>query len=74
MLHSLRAAPGHQFGPDAVSLAEAKAFPDLPASKDLTDAYLLGLAVKNGGRLVTFDRHVDPARIPGGTHALEFLA
>ena len=74
MLHSLRSAPGHQFWPDSVSLADAKVFPELPATKDLTDAYLLGLAVKNGGRLATFDRRIDPARIPGGAQALEVLS
>ena len=74
MLHSLRGAPGHQFWPDTVSLVDSKVFPDLPAAKDLTDTYLLGLAVKNGGRLATFDRHFDPARIPGGAQALEILA
>lgn len=45
-----------------------------PTAKDLTDAYLLGLAAKNGGRLVTFDRHIDPARIPGGAQALDILS
>ena len=74
MLHSLRSAPGHQFWPDVVSLADAKAFLDLPAAKHLTDTYLLGLAVKHGGRLATFDRHIDATRIPGGPQAIEILS
>lgn len=50
----------HQFWPDDVSLLDAD-FIDgarLLGPKHLTDVYLLGLAVKNGGRLVTFDRGI----------------
>jgi predicted nucleic acid-binding protein len=31
----------------------------------ITDVYLLGLAVKNGGRLVTFDRGVPVRAVKG---------
>ena len=31
----------------------------------ITDVYLLGLAVKNGGRLVTFDRGLPPKAVRG---------
>ena len=31
---------------------------------------LLPLAVKHRARLATFDRHIDPAQIPGGETAL----
>ncbi|HEX6004202.1 MAG TPA: hypothetical protein VFZ14_09430 [Burkholderiales bacterium] len=38
----------------------------------MTDTYLLGLAVRNGGRLVTFDRAVSRAAVPRAqaTHLL----
>ena len=70
ILESLKAAPGHQFWPDDLSLCEASRFPDLPASGDLTDCYLLALAVAHGGRLATLDRRIDPLRVPGGAEAL----
>jgi hypothetical protein len=33
----------------------------------LTDAYLLALAVRRGGRLVTLDRSVPLAAVPGAS-------
>ena len=67
------AAPGHQFWADSISLLDSRAFPTLPASKQLTDLYLLGLAAKNGGRFATFDRAIDASSIPGGASALLLL-
>jgi toxin-antitoxin system PIN domain toxin len=69
LLDALRSAPGHQFWPDDVSLMDARIFPTLPATKHLTDLYLLGLAVKHGGRFATFDQSIDASLIPGGPQA-----
>jgi predicted nucleic acid-binding protein len=33
----------------------------------LTDVYLLALAVKQGGKLVTFDRGIPIGAVPGAT-------
>lgn len=65
--------PGHQFWPDDLSLCDSAHFPDLPSATHLTDCYLFALAVKHGGKLVTFDRGIDPAWIPGGKKALLVL-
>jgi toxin-antitoxin system PIN domain toxin len=70
LLSRLLAAPGHQFWSDDLSLGDTGLFPVLPASRHLTDLYLLGLAVKRGGRLATFDAGIDPAWVPGGAAAL----
>lgn len=70
LLHSLFAMPGHQFWPDDLSLADTRYFPALSTSKHLTDLYLLGLAVKHGGRFATFDAGIDASLIPGGQAAL----
>ncbi|MCX6868904.1 MAG: VapC toxin family PIN domain ribonuclease [Verrucomicrobia bacterium] len=70
MLLSLLNAPGHQFWPDALSFADPRMFPDLPTSRNLTDLYLLALAVKRGGRLATFDQNIDPSLLPNGQEAL----
>jgi toxin-antitoxin system PIN domain toxin len=72
-LRVARKQPGHQFWPDDLSLSEPLKFPNLPASKHLTDCYLLALAVARGGKLATFDRNIDPTWVPGGTHALHVV-
>jgi len=73
LLSGLRSAPGHQFWPDDLTLADSGAVPVLPSSEHLTDAYLLALAVRHGGRLATFDSQIDPSRIPGGRKAYLLL-
>ena len=62
--------PGHQFWPDSVSVRDRSIFPNLPASKHLTDCYLLALAVERRGRFVTLDRAVDASKVRGGAKAL----
>jgi toxin-antitoxin system PIN domain toxin len=69
VLNSFRAAPGHQFWTDDLSLTDASTFPNLPTSKHLTDLYLLALAVNRGARFATFDQRIDPSLIPGGPSA-----
>ena len=69
ILVSITSAPGHQFWPDSLSLADLRTFPSLTTSKQLTDLYLLGLAIKRGGRLATLDRRIDPGLIPSGPDA-----
>lgn len=72
-LQSFRSAPGHQFWPDALSLCEQARFPVLPAAKQLTDYYLLALAIHRKGRLASFDRRIDPSLLPGGTEAFHLV-
>ncbi len=59
--------PGHVFWPDDVSLADPKRFDHdrLLGPGQITDAYLLALAVQNDGRLVTFDRTIPIAAVGG---------
>lgn len=50
--------PGiHYFWPDSISLADSTMFDlaVLTGSRQITDAYLAGLAFHNGGRLATLD-------------------
>lgn len=72
LLAALRAHPGHRFWPDGISLMdEGRVDPArLTAPGQITDSYLLALAVHHGGRLATFDRRLSPAAVPGGTAAL----
>jgi hypothetical protein len=39
----------------------------LHGSRQVTAAYLLGLAVAHGGRFVTFDRSLSPTTVHGAT-------
>lgn len=56
----------HEFWPDLISLRNRSLFKsNALRSGSLTDIYLLGLAVQNNGRLVTFDRHIDLAHVTG---------
>jgi toxin-antitoxin system PIN domain toxin len=50
--------PSHEFWPDTISASRAlKAFADATAGhQQITDAYLLSLAVSHRARLATFDR------------------
>lgn len=50
----------HEFWPDSVSLREETVFDRsrLNSSRVITDLYLLALAVRQGGRLVTFDEYI----------------
>jgi len=66
----------HQFWPDDLSLLDTAPFPNLAAAsaRDLTDLYLLGLAVRHQGRFCTFDTRIDPASVPQGVAAVEIVS
>jgi toxin-antitoxin system PIN domain toxin len=52
--------PHHQFWPDRISLLDPERvrLDHVHGPRQITDAYLLALAVENGGRLVTFDGRI----------------
>lgn len=57
----------HQFWPDDISLLDTVLFrrDRMLGPKQLTDIYLLALAVKHGGRLATFDRAIPVSAVQG---------
>lgn len=59
----------HQFWPDEVSLLEKNAlnWNRVLGHRQVTDAYLLALAVKNNGRLATLDQRISPEVAPNAT-------
>jgi toxin-antitoxin system PIN domain toxin len=75
LLARLKLVGGHVFWPDDISLTETDAFRQdhLLASHQVTDIYLLGLAARRGGRLITFDRRLSVAAVPDGEAALLVL-
>jgi toxin-antitoxin system PIN domain toxin len=67
--------PNHQFWPDALSLLTERGVDPsrLLEAGQVTDAYLLALAVHNGGTLVSFDRRLAPSAVAGGQAALRLI-
>jgi len=65
----------HFFWPDSISLRDAQRFSLSRVShRQLTDVYLLGLAVENSGRFATFDRRIPlHAVIHAGRESLEII-
>ena len=60
LLQAQVSQPGHVFWPDDVALVDTAYFDHhhLRGPSQITDAYLLALAIHHGGRLVTFDRAI----------------
>jgi predicted nucleic acid-binding protein len=56
---------GHSFWPDDISISDERIFnrDRMLGPKQITDIYLLALAVQNGGRLVTLDRSISIASV-----------
>ena len=74
-LGDLKNRPGCRFWQDDISLTDTTLFrQDLfSKSADLTDSYLLALAVRNGGRLATFDRKLRGAAVVGAEGAIAYV-
>ncbi|MFZ0313162.1 MAG: TA system VapC family ribonuclease toxin [Candidatus Korobacteraceae bacterium] len=61
MLSTITVRPGYRFWPGDITFAEAvQPFRErLFGHRQVTDAYLLGLAIRNKGRLVTLDSGIE---------------
>jgi len=68
-------AKGHQFWPDLISLLDEGLFQhNFPITHDhVTDVYLLALAVRQEGKLATFDRRIPASAVRGGVGAMEII-
>ncbi len=65
-LERFRASGHHTFWPDSVSICDqAVRSVHIQGYRQLTDVYLLALAVKNDGRLATFDRGIPLSSVNG---------
>jgi hypothetical protein len=75
VVRGLRTLPGHVFWPDDISLmADSRVDPEkILTPGQVTDSYLLALAVAHGGRLATFDRRLSTRAVSGGREALHIL-
>jgi uncharacterized protein len=61
----------HEFWPDDVSLLDDRAIDStrIHGPRQLSDVYLLALAVRHSGALVTFDRSIGLSAVRGATAA-----
>ncbi len=66
ILADATSATGHTFWPDSFSVLDPGAvdWDKLLTGRHLTDVYLLGLACRNGARLVTLDQGIPLAAVP----------
>jgi toxin-antitoxin system PIN domain toxin len=71
----LRALPGHAFWPDDISIISADHVDaaQVLTPAQVTDTYLLALAVQHGGKLATFDRRLSTKVVKGGKSALHLI-
>ena len=78
VLSANTAAQDHAFWPDELAVVEAIAFAGvrLLGHQQVTDAYLLGLAIRRGGVLVTLDQRIAALTEPKSAErkALEVVA
>lgn len=73
LLRRLCVRDGHTFWSDDVSLRALIQPATLLTHNQLTDAYLLGLAVAHGGKLASFDQHIPVTAVTDGAQALELI-
>ena len=66
-LREATSADHHEFWPDEVSLLDSSMadWGKVIGHKQITDVYLLALAVKRHGRFVTFDARIARSTVPG---------
>lgn len=71
VLGDFLASQNHAFWPDSLSVCSIKAFDArrILGSRQLTDIYLLGLAVANRGTLATFDDRIARSAVHGAKPA-----
>jgi len=66
-------AKEHQFWSEDLSIRDLLRTEVILTHAQITDAYLLGLAVHKGGRLATLDQRLPVRSVDGGREALELI-
>lgn len=71
MLRQSTSTSFHEFWSDDTSILDAKAFhhAHMHSHRQITDLYLLALAVKNRGRLISFDARIPLTAVRGATRS-----
>ena len=73
LLRGFCGADGHCFWEEDVSIRDLLEGDVLITHAQVTDVYLLGLAVAKGGKLATLDQRIPAAAVRGGDAALEVI-
>ncbi len=66
-------APGHHFWAEDVSILDMVEPEAIITHAQITDVYLLGLAVHKKGRLASLDQRIPAETVRGGRKALELI-
>ncbi len=66
-------ADGHFFWAEDISIRDLLEAEALITHAQITDVYLLGLAVQMNGKLATLDRRIPAAAVRGGRNAIELI-
>jgi uncharacterized protein len=74
ILRQFCAVEGHQFWAEDISLRDILQPQAIITHSQITDVFLLALAVHQGGKLATLDRRISSVVVPGGTEALELIS
>lgn len=73
ILRKLRAVQGHQFWAEDLSILEILGTSTIITHAQITDIYLIGLAVHNKGKLATLDQHMPSGAVRGGKDTVEVI-
>jgi toxin-antitoxin system PIN domain toxin len=75
IIQKLRSLPGFNFWPEDLSLADCDHVDPsrILTPAQVTDTFLLALAVARGGRLATFDRRLSVDAVKNGNKALQLI-
>jgi uncharacterized protein len=74
ILRQLCDAPGHRFWTEDISILQFFEPDSIITHAQVTDAYLLGLAVHKSGKLASLDQRIPVDAVRGGREALELIA
>jgi toxin-antitoxin system PIN domain toxin len=73
ILRQLCEAPGHQFWTDDISIRQILEAEAIITHAQITDIYLLGLAVHRKGKLATLDQRIPCQSVRRGQKAIELV-
>lgn len=72
-LRQFCALEGHEFWAEDISIRDVLDERYVITHAQITDLYLLALAVQRGGKLASLDRHIPADALPDGGSALELI-
>jgi toxin-antitoxin system PIN domain toxin len=73
LLRQLCTAEGHCFWTEDITIRELLDAESIITHTQITDVYLLGLAIHKGGKLASLDQHIPKDAVRDGREALELI-